>query len=319
MAGTESKVAYLPVNLSTVRLDTGKEFDLYIKVKRDKYVLYLAGENALTADELEKLVKKKVKKLYVATDQQDKYRGYVVEHLPDIIHDPGISSKMKSEIVYDVARAVVQDAFDDPRAEVLDQSKEIVASTVSLITEDESAASTLMQLTSHDFFTYTHSVNVCIYSMNLVKNLFADMSEEEFQRLGTAFILHDIGMSAIPLDVIYKKGPYTDDELQLMKTHPEEGYRILKVTGHLTVENGMVVLQHHEHFDGSGYPKGLADGEIDEFARICAIADIFDSLTTRRPMRPAMTSYEALNLMKTEMSGAFSHAHFEQFIQMFVV
>jgi len=317
MATHKKQVKYIPIELGSIRFDTVKAFDLHLKVKRDKYVLYLAGDSPFTEESIEHLASKKAKTLYISSDQEDAYEAYLEEHLPEIIRDPAISMETKSRIVYDAASTVARAVFDDPRRDVIRRSKDVITSTVSLILSDEAAATRLTQLTSHDYYTHTHSVNVCVYCVCMVKNIFGDMSEEEFQRLGAGFMLHDIGKSEIPSEILNKDGPLDAQEWQIMRRHPEESYRILKETGHLTVEAGLIAMQHHEHINGSGYPKGLSDGAIDEFAQISAIADVFDALTTNRSYRSAMSSFDALNLMKNEMYSCFSQEYFDQFVLLF--
>ena len=127
------------------------------------------------------------------------------------------------------------------------------------------------------------------------------MSDDEFQRLGAGFTLHDVGKSRVPLDILNKQGPLDDAEWDVIRTHPAQSANILKETGHLTAEARIVALQHHERFDGTGYPRKLKGKEIHKFAQICAIADVFDALTTNRAYRKAMGSFEALNVMKGDM------------------
>ena len=308
---------YIPIKLASLRLDTIQSFELYLRVKENKYVLYLAGNNVLSEDSLLELTRKRVANLYILSDHEEAYRQYVEEQLPYIIRDLGVSPDDKARVVYDTAIMVVRDMFDEPRADVIKRAKDVVVSTVALILTDDAATYKLTQLTSHDYFTYTHSVNVCIYCISLAKRSFTSISDEEFQQLGAGFMFHDIGKCEIPSKILQKQGPLKEDEWELIRRHPETSYRILKETGHLTVEAGLIAMQHHERIDGSGYPEGLKNGAIDEFAQICAIADVFDALTTNRAYRTAMNSFDALNLMKTEMRDRFSQKHYDNFVRVF--
>ena len=317
MAIAGDVVSYMPVDLATLRLDTAKSFDIYLRVKEDDYVLYLSRENALTEEDLAKLAEKKVNRLYVSSDQSGDYRRYVEEHISEIIRDPSIPVEKKSRIVYETSTSVVEDVFKEPRAETIQRSKDVISSTVSLILSDDEATRKLMQLTSHDYYTYTHSVNVCVFSVALAKKVFPNMTDGEFQRLGAGLTLHDVGKSRIPLSILNKQGPLNDAEWDVMHTHPAESANILKETGHLTKEAHIIALQHHERFDGTGYPRKLRGSEIHEFAQICAIADVFDALTTNRAYRDAMSSFDALNVMKAEMYDHFSKEYFDTFVLLF--
>jgi len=310
-------VSYVPVELATLRLDTLKSFNLFMRVEQDNYVLYLSHKNVLTQAELEKLAEKKIYKLYVSSEQESDYRHYVEEHLSEIVRDHAIPAEKKSRIVYETSTSVVEDVFREPRAETIQRSKEVISSTVSLILSDDDATRKLMQLTSHDYYTYTHSVNVCVFSVALAKRVFPSMSDDEFQRLGAGFMLHDIGKSRIPLSILNKPGPLDEAEWDLMRTHSAESANILKETGHLTNEARIVALQHHERIDGTGYPRKLRSREIHKFAKICAIADVFDALTTNRAYRDAMSSFDALNIMKSEMHDHFFKEYFDIFVMLF--
>ncbi|MCD6287890.1 MAG: HD domain-containing protein, partial [Candidatus Hydrogenedentes bacterium] len=306
----QEKVKFAAVDLDTIRLDTVKNFDLYLRVEEDKYVLYLASDNVLTDTDISKLAEKQVKRLYISSEDEDNYKQYVEEHLPEIVADPNVSADTKSRIVYDSASHVVEEVFREPRTETIQRSKGVIGATVTLIISDVQAARKLMQLTSHDYYTYTHSVNVCVFGVALANKLFPGMSNGEIQRLGAGFALHDIGKSRIPISVLQKEGPLDENEWILMKKHPEYSAEILEETGHLTDEAKAVALQHHERVDGTGYPSGLMSANIHEFAKICMIADIFDALTTNRSYREAMRTFDALNLMKSEMEAHFHQDYF---------
>jgi len=310
-------VSYMPVELATLRLDTVKSFDLFMQVEQDKYVLYLSRENVLTEKDLAKLTEKKISRLYVSSEQESDYRQYVEQHLSEIIRDPSIPTEKKSRIVYETSTSVVEDVFKEPRTETIQRSKEVISSTVSLILSDDDATRKLMRLTSHDYYTYTHSVNVCVFSVALAKRVFPSMTDDEFQRLGAGFALHDIGKSRIPLTILNKRGPLDEAEWDLMRTHSAESANILKETGHLTNEARIIAFQHHERIDGTGYPRQLRGREIHKFAKICAIADVFDALTTNRAYRGAMNSFDALNIMKGEMYDHFSKEYFDTFVLLF--
>jgi len=310
-------VSYIPIELATLRLDTVKSFDLFMRVEQDKYVLYLSHKNTLTETDLTKLAEKKIYKLYVSSEQESDYRHYVEEHLSEIVRDATVPVETKSRIVYETSTSVVEDVFREPRTETIQRSKEVISSTVTLILSSEEATRKLTQIASHDYYTYTHSVNVCIFSVALAKEVFPSKTDDEFQRLGVGFMLHDIGKSCIPPSILNKQGPLDAQQWQLMRTHPDESARILKETGHLTDEAHIIALQHHERIDGTGYPRQLRDTDIHKFAKICAVADVFDALTTNRAYGKAKSSFEALNVMKNEMYGHFSKEYFDTFVLLF--
>jgi len=137
------------------------------------------------------------------------------------------------------------------------------------------------------------------------------------QELGAGFFLHDLGKCDIPHDLINKPGRLTVKEWDLMRTHPTCGEKILRETGHLTSECSLIVMQHHEREDGSGYPSGLSRYRIHLYAHICALADVYEALTSTRPYKKKLTTFEALRVMRDEMISHFNRNLFEKFVLLF--
>ena len=128
------------------------------------------------------------------------------------------------------------------------------------------------------------------------------LAAEKQEVLARAGLLHDVGKLGIPPEILYKRGPLTEAEWRVMRTHPELGLAILGATGRFTREM-LGVLYHHERMDGAGYPHGLAGEEIPIEARIVAVADTFDVLSTDRPYRPAFSPAEAMVRVQGEAGG----------------
>ena len=210
----------------------------------------------------------------------------------------------------------MEDVFNDPRAETIQRSKEVIGSAVDLILTDDKAIRKLIEQTSHDYHMHSHSVNVCVFSIALAKGIFPNMSDDEFQRLGAGLTLYDVGKSRVPLEVLNKQSPLDDAEWHLIRTHSEESVRILEEAGHLTEESRIIALQHHEWLNGTGYPNKLKGDEIHEFAQICSIADAYDALTTNRVHQQSTSAYKALSIMKNEMDDHFAKEYFEAFVKM---
>ena len=123
-------------------------------------------------------------------------------------------------------------------------------------------------------------------------------------RMHIAGLVHDVGKIGVPDHVLLKPGPLTDDERAIMQQHAEMGHAILNATNHLRGVADLVHA-HHERFDGAGYPRGLAGNGIPLGARIFAVADVFDALTSDRPYRQAMPESDALELIVAESGSHF--------------
>ena len=149
----------------------------------------------------------------------------------------------------------------------------------------------------YDDSTYVHCMNV-----SLICNVFAKwlhMSEKEVRLATICGLLHDIGKTQIPDTIIKKPGKLTDDEYNIVKTHPRKGYNLLK-NSNLDSSILNAVLMHHERCDGSGYPSGLPSNRIDPFAKIVAIADVYDAMTSARIYRGPLCPFKAIALFESE-------------------
>lgn len=151
-----------------------------------------------------------------------------------------------------------------------------------------------------DEYTFKHSVDVAMISMIIGKR--HGLSRDEIREIGVAGLLHDMGKSKIPTEILNKPGKLTDEEFALMKRHPYDGYQILKDRGGFSNAVLAGVLQHHEKINASGYPMGLPKDQIHLFGRLIAVADIFDALVTKRPYKDAFPMREAVEMIMS-MTG----------------
>jgi len=234
-----------------------------------------------------------------------------------ILKDATIPPKEKASYIYNASLDVMDTLFKSPTADNLTQFKDGVSDMVDLILVDDEISSHLMNITSHDYYTYTHSVNVGVLSILLTKILYGSSTPHNMEELGSAFFLHDLGKVHVPDSLIQKPGRLDDSELSIMREHPLSGYQILSDTDHLSSECKIIVMQHHERDDGSGYPQGLKGEEIHVYGRICTVADVFDALTSRRPYKDPLSLYDSLFLMKGEMANHFNAEIFSAFVQIF--
>ncbi len=155
-------------------------------------------------------------------------------------------------------------------------------------------------------YIYGHSVNVCIIAVKIGLQL--GYNQLKLADLAVGVLYHDIGMTKVPVEILDKIGGLTDAELKIIHAHPEEGYNILKQNQNISASSAHVAYQHHERYNGDGYPRGMAGEAIHEFARITAVADVYDSMTTERLYRTAKTSLEAMKYIKMNRGIEFDPA-----------
>lgn len=162
---------------------------------------------------------------------------------------------------------------------------------------DSNVFDMLHNMREYDDQTYAHSLNVALICSVLAKWL--GMSEKDQKLAFTCGILHDVGKLKIPSEVIHKQDKLTKEEYELIKTHTIEGYnhiRNLDIDDHIK----KTVLMHHERYDGTGYPLGTKGDEIDKFARICAIADVYEATTSARKYRGASSPFHVVDIFEKE-------------------
>lgn len=173
----------------------------------------------------------------------------------------------------------------------------------------------LVDIKSFDDYTFTHNVNVSILSILI--GSFMQLTAEQLYELGCGAILHDVGKLKISLSILNKDEKLTPTEFEEIKRHPNYGYEILSKSKGISEHARLVALQHHEKFNGAGYPKGLKGRDISLLARICAIADVYDALTTDRPYRVAMTPYDAMKILTSGMETHFDNEVLSVFVRKF--
>jgi len=188
----------------------------------------------------------------------------------------------------------------------------VVEDVACSLARNPSAFVSLARLKTRDDYTYMHSVAVCALMIGLARQL--GLPDDQTREAGLAGLLHDIGKMQMPLEVLNKPGSLTDAEFDVMKTHPEHGFDLLRDS--VSVPQGAldVALHHHEKFDGSGYPHKQFGEQISLLARMGAICDVYDAITSSRPYRSAWDPAGSLQRM-AQWKGHFDPAVFQAFLK----
>lgn len=169
------------------------------------------------------------------------------------------------------------------------------------LTANQNLFNLINDLQQKDEYIYTHNLAVAVYASSFGKWL--NFSESDIQTLTIAALLHDIGKTKVPSDILHKPGKLTAREYNLVKAHTILGYELIKNTVGASDKIALVALQHHEREDGSGYPLQLNGNEIDPFSKIIAICDIFHAMTSNREYREAIPFHMALKEMWSDSFG----------------
>ncbi len=163
------------------------------------------------------------------------------------------------------------------------------------LSRSEDAMIMLMNMQTVDHYLYAHSLNVCVYSTIL--GIAMGYSHDQLLALSMGALLHDIGKTQISMQVLLKPGKLTDYEFKEMKRHTERGYYLLKDEPGIPLLSAHCALQHHERLNGTGYPRGLKDGEIHDFAKLIGIVDSYDAMTSYRIYKDAILPHQAVETL----------------------
>ncbi len=171
----------------------------------------------------------------------------------------------------------------------------------------------IVRLKSADDYTYMHSVAVCGLMIALGRRMGLD--EEELKIVGLGGLLHDLGKIAMPTAVLNKPGKLTDAEFGIMKTHPLAGWELLKKSNTVGEVPLDICLHHHERMDGNGYPDKLSGAALTTHARMGAVCDVYDAITSDRPYKTGWAPGESVKLMAKWCNGQFDETIFQQFVK----
>ncbi len=308
--------AFFPINISALRTDEATEFDLYLSQGTSKPpVLYRGGQTPFSEENRERLLRHGVTTLLVAKDQQRQYLAYLDKHLTHIIDDSNVPLDQKSALAYDSAVGLVRGLMEEERVGAyIHQTPHMADNYVRLLRGSDQALPQLIKVMSFDYYTYTHSVNVFTFSLSLA--LKAGMGNDDMVRFGQGVLVHDIGKRRVGAEILNHRGKLSPEQWEVMRKHPEFGVEILTKEGVTDPVMIDVTLHHHEKLTGKGYPESLEAEQISPLARICAIADIFDALTTRRSYKNAHSSFDSLKLMVNEMKDELDPDLLRTFVKM---
>jgi len=184
---------------------------------------------------------------------------------------------------------------DTSSSDFASTANNITHSLMQAILENDAVAMNIDALKVSDEYTFKHSVDVATMAMIIARK--SGMSEKDIYQIGVSGLLHDVGKSRIPNEILNKAGKLTEEEFTVMKNHTLFGYNILKEKSEISDSIVAGVLQHHEKINGRGYPLKLSGRQISTYARVLSVADIYDALVTERPYKKGFSAHDALEMI----------------------
>lgn len=182
--------------------------------------------------------------------------------------------------------------------------KNVLKEIIDQLLSNQNLIVNISDIRTADSYTFAHSVNVAV--MAVLTGISLGVPHSRLPHIGVGALLHDLGKVKIPLDILNKKGELTSEEFEEVKKHPRIGYNMFKAQqGYMHATSALIIYQHHERMNGSGYPEKLKGKQIHFFARICAVVDVYDALVADRPYRAALPPHVAFRILEASSGEEF--------------
>ena len=306
LPGFEEEAGFAPLPLRNITVGWEVPFDIFIKIRKKgdttpQFIMSCARGEIFQKEWHAKLVDLQIPCVYVSLKDMDRLLQYLHHNLELLLKDHGQSDTEKCLRVCDATQLWTLNFFNSEIARTGDQVKmalKFLDTLLEVIQGDRQNNLHLMEIRRHSFRLYTHCLNVCLLGLAFTSHL--NWPKEDIRGFGLGALIHDIGLIRTPVAILEKRGKLGDEEMDKVKRHPLDGFRMLQGFLHIRWEALKMVLQHHENGDGSGYPQGLKLHGIHPWSRVLRILDSYEAMTAARPWRPAMEPKEALWIMRTE-------------------
>ncbi len=295
--------ALIPIGVETLRATGVLPFDLYLQGEGpSRPVLYREKKLPVGDDDLKKLLQRGVRTLYIPQVESSVYREYLRATL---LSNNDIPPVERYQVLREATRSVLTDALAKGDHEsAVKVTSDLSEGLVQTVCDSQIVLNDLLRVMSHDYSIFTHAVNVATNCL-LLARWYGINGRQELLHIGQGALLHDIGLKGVPRQIIDKPDKLSERERRIVQDHPARGFRELCRRTDLTWAQLMIVYSHHERCDGRGYPVGLVRTEIHEYARICAIADVYEALSRDRPYRKASRRGDVLEYLDRQAGRAF--------------
>lgn len=304
------------VNVS--KLQPGMRMDQAIIDRMDRTLV--ARGSILDEYIIEGLKKRGIRGVYIREGEEDLVRETKEESLSPFVRHSIETHRTEDPVKVQLSESVkrrvsegIQYLYNNADSpQFADTSAKITKDLIHAIDSNSALAVDISTLKTSDEYTFKHSVDVATMSMIIARN--QHLPEEDVYNIGIAGLLHDMGKSKIPPEILNKPAQLTNEEFAIMKTHSELGYKILKDKRDFKDAISLAVLQHHEKMDGSGYPFGYTEDKIIPYAKILSISDVYDALVTERPYKKSFSQRVAVEMIMS-MSGELDITAMRSFLE----
>jgi HD-GYP domain-containing protein (c-di-GMP phosphodiesterase class II) len=297
---------YVPVQVHTLRSTKADAADLFVQYESHaEPVLYCRAGSPPDEQQFAELADAGVENLYVRTADFYNFSNDLLESLDGVLKQEGIRQTEKfATLQIAVAVAVEQTLRFVDCIKFRALAGKVSDDLVTLFGDGNVLPRELFRMARHDFNTFTHVTNVAGYSVLLAKQVGIN-DENELRQIASGAMLHDLGKRFMPARILSKDGRLTTEEREIIETHPARGYAELAEKSDIEFGQLMMVYQHHERVDGTGYPVRILKDEIHPWAQMLSIVDVFDTMTAKRPNRRPVTAEYVLDYQRQQAGTQF--------------
>ena len=290
--------ALIPVSITMLTQASAPGVDIFLCAKpNEPAILFCSAINTVDVARIERLQGEGITKLYIHPDDREKYQTYLRDSWRELLNDDRQPILGRVSVLGEVIRDVLKQQFATGSTEsIVETCKEFGASTADMLSREPVVLKELSKILYHDYGTFTHSANVASYAVLL--GIALGYSREELEQLAVGGLLHDLGKLEISDKILNKPGRLSDEEFREIRLHPTRGFVRVADRDDLSPGQLMMIYQHHERCDGSGYPVGCGVQEIHPWGRLCAIVDNYEALTSLRPYRQSLSDRTALAILE---------------------
>ncbi|HVZ94105.1 MAG TPA: HD domain-containing phosphohydrolase [Phycisphaerales bacterium] len=305
MTAASNQREFIPIAMDSLDY-CALDMDLYMRAGRDPTMtLYRTRGLEFLPEDAARLTSQGVRFLYVKVTQHGAYRKMLANRLERLAADPAATTAQKTKSVRESCAKIIEEAMLLPgQPDAFDTFGEIGRLFTTWANKDGDGFTYLMDMSSHDYYTTTHMVNVGV-GCGLLLRAVNPSDEAAFSAITIGGMLHDVGKRGVPEEILNKEGKLTDEEWSKIKTHPALGYDELVNNKTLPPVVAIMARDHHEHMNGKGYPNGRTGEDLSLEAKICAIVDVYDAITAARPYRGPIAPQDALKMMSEKRGTQF--------------
>jgi len=323
---TNGTTSYLPLYLQALMVGEKLSFSLYVKVSADdpqevKFLPFLEADEVLEPSWMEILKKIGIDRFYFHRNDLDLVIAYLNNHLLLLDIRQEDLPKEKLFVLVEHLNFSLHRSFSSPHLGRHIRLAQIQVERLVLELQKNPAFLKLVWEMLYQHYTlYNHSINVCLLGIGLM--LFMHKSRHESLIMGLACLFHDLGLTKVPGELLYRPEPLTPEEKATKRNHPYLGYQLLKESNSVPSEVMQLVWEHHENADGSGHPRGLPLDRQHPWTRVIRLVNEYDGLTGHRPHRQAVTPFAALKVLQDQVGPErriFCHRTLKNFIRFLAV